>query len=585
MIKILHKKSFRKLAIFIVIFSILLYPVRQIKASAVPAVAPFLIGWGIFAIGSGVVNPSFSSDNALANSGVQKSSVYNPYSKEGLDRAADFWSTALKGDWVCCTMLAIDDVQDSMVYRKVKDETFDILKSTKEFYFGNAEQKEAFAKAKQAENVAQASYELSKVDWSGTEFSKYIDYEVDTEATKKFHNYFNDYASEQGRMVRQCLYDNVDEATLKLFHCDNKDDFIRNLDNQINNGLVSLSNQQLQAINNLLYMKLNGCPIDISRGKLLRYEELKNMSISFADPIYITPVSYIKSSTIEPFTYTITATGDFEVSFYKISDGTLIESYILSSSGNWKPIRESYGYIYKAVSYILQASNTTADFATVKFNEYDVDKPSELIGIYKMGISYSGDGSVPFLKNKRPIVMYNNDFTFMMSTSFPKVVDKVPTDNLGTTDINKQSKRIDGVPIDGNVAIPVPKPQVLPGTNVNSVVKPIAQSIPQAQAVSVAPAVPAVPDLPDMSVPNDITGKFPFCIPFDLIRGFKVLIVPPEAPYLKQNIGTTVKGYYIGGVLELDFSMFDKVAYLSRWLFTIGFCYFLLLSTRKLIKW
>ncbi len=582
-IKILHKKSFRKLAIFIVIFSILLYPVRQIKASAVPAVAPYLIGWGIFAIGSGVVNPNFSSDNALANSGVQKSSVYNPYSKEGLDRAADFWSTALKGDWVCCTMLAIDDVQDSMVYRKVKDETFDILKGTKEFYFGNAEQKEAFAKAKQAEDVAHASYELSKVDWSGTEFSKYIDYEVDTEATKKFHNFFNDYASEQGRMVRQCLYDNVDEATLKLFHCDNKDDFIRNLDNQINNGLVTLSNEQLQAINNLLYMKLNGCPIDISRGKLLPYSELKNMSISFSDPIYITPVSYIKSSTIEPFTYTFTASGDFKVSYYKISDGTLIYSEDVYSSGNWKPYSESGTLVRKSVGYYLQPKDSSYDIASVTFNEYKIDDPKKAIGIYRMGVEQPGSVN-SFLKN-RPSVMYNDNFTFMMSSSFPKVVDKVPTDNLGTTDINKQSKRIDGVPIDGNVAIPVPKPAVIPNTNVNSVVKPIAQSIPQAQAVSVAPAVPAVPDLPDMSVPNDITGKFPFCIPFDLIRGFKVLIVPPEAPYLKQNIGTTVKGYYIGGVLELDFSMFDKVAFLSRWLFTIGFCYFLLLSTRKLIKW
>lgn len=89
-------------------------------------------------------------------------------------------------------------------------------------------------------------------------------------------------------------------------------------------------------------------------------------------------------------------------------------------------------------------------------------------------------------------------------------------------------------------------------------------------------------DVPKL--PNDITGKFPFCVPFDLIGIVKALNATSVAPVF--TIPVRFDGFNYNHNFVFDFSGADwlKVAMAIRWGMTILFLLGLTLLTRKLIK-
>lgn len=90
-------------------------------------------------------------------------------------------------------------------------------------------------------------------------------------------------------------------------------------------------------------------------------------------------------------------------------------------------------------------------------------------------------------------------------------------------------------------------------------------------------------------LPDTITEKFPFCVPFDIIRAFQLFNSDTRtAPRVELPLKTTA---YIGDEsvtidekLVIDLSEFDEVAELLRTLELIGFIVALALVSRDLIK-
>lgn len=80
----------------------------------------------------------------------------------------------------------------------------------------------------------------------------------------------------------------------------------------------------------------------------------------------------------------------------------------------------------------------------------------------------------------------------------------------------------------------------------------------------------------------DLTTLFPFCIPFDLIRLFKVMQSTAQAPYWEIPLDVPSIGLHY--VFVIDFSQFETLAQIFRICETIGFCCGLILITRQLIK-
>ena len=140
-------------------------------------------------------------------------------------------------------------------------------------------------------------------------------------------------------------------------------------------------------------------------------------------------------------------------------------------------------------------------------------------------------------------------------------------------DVDKD-KPIVGSPTD---SIPIAKPEVI----VDSITDSITDSV---TIPAVVPAIPTFPDIPDLTVPYNISNKFPFCLPFDLYRGFTLLGQQPLTPKFDFSKTITILGATIPFEFTLDFSMFDEYMPAIRLIETIFFTIFLIFATKKLVQ-
>ena len=165
---------------------------------------------------------------------------------------------------------------------------------------------------------------------------------------------------------------------------------------------------------------------------------------------------------------------------------------------------------------------------------------------------------------------------------------------------------VDSLPIPGDIAIPKEIPGVtdLPGI-LDGVV---GGTIPWPDIIGIIkdlpvdptpePDTPTKPD-PDPELPEipavlpqgvsdklkDLSGKFPFCIPFDVVDCYKSFATKDNAEAPKWDIDFIIPGTNQQYHFSVDLSMFDKYIPIFRSgvliLFFIGLC----LATRKLIGW
>lgn len=82
----------------------------------------------------------------------------------------------------------------------------------------------------------------------------------------------------------------------------------------------------------------------------------------------------------------------------------------------------------------------------------------------------------------------------------------------------------------------------------------------------------------------DLTTVFPFCIPFDLVRAFKVLSVEGEAPVYEMPLQIDYKYIHIDESWSIDMSDFSSVIQIVRIMETLAFIVALILLTRNIIR-
>lgn len=165
---------------------------------------------------------------------------------------------------------------------------------------------------------------------------------------------------------------------------------------------------------------------------------------------------------------------------------------------------------------------------------------------------------------------------------------------------------VDSLPIPGDIAIPKEIPGVtdLPGI-LDGVV---GGTIPWPDIIDIIkdlpvdptpdPDKPTKPD-PDPELPEipavlpqgvsdklkDLSGKFPFCIPFDLVDCFKSFGSNEAAEAPKWDLIFRIPGTAKDYEFSVDLSMFDKYIPIFRSGVLILFLIGLMLGTRKLIGW
>ena len=102
------------------------------------------------------------------------------------------------------------------------------------------------------------------------------------------------------------------------------------------------------------------------------------------------------------------------------------------------------------------------------------------------------------------------------------------------------------------------------------------------------PDLPEIPAVLPQGVSDklkDLSGKFPFCIPFDVVDCYKSFVSDDEAVAPKWDIKFTIPGTDKQYQFSVDLSMFDKYIAIFRSGALILFFIGLLIATRKLIGW
>lgn len=95
--------------------------------------------------------------------------------------------------------------------------------------------------------------------------------------------------------------------------------------------------------------------------------------------------------------------------------------------------------------------------------------------------------------------------------------------------------------------------------------------------------VPA--ELSDFTTPG-IANVFPFCLPWDFVRGMHLLKSEPEVPHFETEIKIPA---FLNvpeqkWKLEIDFKEFEPLARITRWCSLLSFVYVLILITPKICK-
>lgn len=92
--------------------------------------------------------------------------------------------------------------------------------------------------------------------------------------------------------------------------------------------------------------------------------------------------------------------------------------------------------------------------------------------------------------------------------------------------------------------------------------------------------------LSEFMLDSAITKVFPFCLPFDFVRGVKLFNASPQTPIFTYHIQIPSVGTFQGTEIEIkiDFSHFETLASISRWVSTVGFAFSLIFVSTKIVK-
>lgn len=92
--------------------------------------------------------------------------------------------------------------------------------------------------------------------------------------------------------------------------------------------------------------------------------------------------------------------------------------------------------------------------------------------------------------------------------------------------------------------------------------------------------------LSEFMLDSSVTTVFPFCVPFDFVRGIKLFSVSPEAPVFSVPFAIPAFGLFSGYETEITIDFCDYDAYFVpvRWFNTVLFVIALLFVTFKIVK-
>jgi len=139
----------------------------------------------------------------------------------------------------------------------------------------------------------------------------------------------------------------------------------------------------------------------------------------------------------------------------------------------------------------------------------------------------------------------------------------------------------------------ITKPLIIPTNPIPAIIPPVNPVTPPAPTVIDDPAPsPSAPGSPTIPIQEqnpdlapfmlDLSEKFPFCVPFDLVKAFKTLNKPAEVPHWEWTLN--VPSIDFSYTFVLDLAEFESLAQILRIIIIISFIIELIILTRYIIS-
>lgn len=220
--------------------------------------------------------------------------------------------------------------------------------------------------------------------------------------------------------------------------------------------------------------------------------------------------------------------------------------------------------------------NAWKETAVSYVDDYNLCKAKVVPGVYTQAVAVAdAAGTTP--ETKSISVTFPNSLTPELASVCPELKTKLDTldgttfdyDNLKTHEWDEVNDTETTIPAD---------PAITDGTTQTD-----TGTETQTGTETVVPDIGKIEDYPkidDLKIPNTITTKFPFSIPWDIQRCVNVLVATPTPPVfvLPFKIGD-----YVDEEITIDLTQFETVATITRFFTMIIFTFGLVMGTRKYI--
>lgn len=326
----------------------------------------------------------------------------------------------------------------------------------------------------------------------------------------------------------------------------------------------------------------------ISQSHRFNFSEMSNFRFvgSYSLPFSITGTD----------TYTMNVPWGLSLRFVNDSSGGIKLSGAIDSSGGIMTYPGTKHYISSDFAYHESASLPFgATFIALLFDRlgvtYTVFISVGLNDVYTFGTSSSLiDGAIPVpgqdVFNPANEKFYA-DGASVMSNSVDDVINRLK-EGVGETGQISDQPDVITVPgqIVGNTVTDQTKGADQAGTIGKDIATPddiVANDATNADRDTTKPTTPGEDtDIPDLSIPQIITNKFPFSIPWDLYNSVRILVAPAAAP--KWVLPLRFDKLGVNTSITIDMAQFDGLAALSRWGSSLLFIISLIILSSKLVK-
>lgn len=346
---------------------------------------------------------------------------------------------------------------------------------------------------------------------------------------------------------------------------------------------AELTYGDLKALSALLSEAYPEGQISTLSGSLRTYDEISSFRIPLDQPVYITDfsqhgetaVSYCLElyTSIDRNNKYVSGPANLNIKCSEFSLPSCEFKNTVQTSGTVNSLPANYGEYVSA--YIIFDSGTITVEYTLQDSRSD---------------TYNGTFTKSYPLITSVIQDQFNDQA-LISTTLPTYLPGEGVGSASSADIQELIDALEDVPYgmsDDDVAVSIPVTGEDVGDDSNSDVRPGV--VPSGdELIDNVPAATIEGDFSNFKLSNGIMYVFPFSLPYDFYRGIMLFSAAPQCPEFTLNFKIPYppgmgSGYLVDEEIILNFSRFEMLAIITRWVSTFGFTMLLIKLSAFILK-